>query len=122
MQEIFSEKIAKKYLSELSWSALDKRKLAVSSNDNGISILSGSHRGFMRTGELIGHEAGVTFVSWSGQSEHKLVSASFDHTVRVWDTEKMQCIAWFEYENKMHCAAFLPTGIKKINYNITIFI
>ncbi|XP_031640462.1 protein rigor mortis [Contarinia nasturtii] len=107
--ERYSESISKKYVSELSWSTIDPNKLAVSTNDGKIFIYKEDADTFKRTGELMGHEAGVTFVSWSGQSEHKLVSASFDHTVRVWDTQKLECIAWFEYENKMNCANFLPT-------------
>lgn len=96
----------------MSWSTVDRNKLAVSTNDNFIYILHDADdgNGFKKIGELTGHQSGVTYVSWSGQSEHKLVSASIDHTVRVWDTQTMECIAWSEYENKMHCAAFLPTG------------
>lgn len=107
---MYSEVLSKKYLSELSWSPINPKKLAVSTSDNSIFILEEGDEGFKKTGELVGHQGGVASVRWSGQSEHKLVSASFDHTVRVWDTQTMECIAWSEYENKMHCAIFLPTG------------
>lgn len=103
--------LSKKYLSEISWSPTNPKKLAVSTNENSIFILEVDEQGFKKTGELVGHHSGVVSVEWSGQSEHKLVSASFDNTVRVWDTQKMECIAWSEYENKMFCAIFLPTGI-----------
>lgn len=93
----------------MSWSTVDHNKLAVATSDNTIHILHHDN-GFTKVGELIGHQSVVTFVSWSGKSENKLVSTSFDHTVRVWDTQTMDCIAWSEYENKMQCAAFLPTG------------
>lgn len=92
------------------WSTVNRSKLAVSTSDNSIYILHHDGQNFAKIGELTGHQSGVTFVSWSGQSEHKLVSTSFDHTVRVWDTQTMDCIAWSEYANKMQCAAFLPTG------------
>lgn len=94
----------------MSWSSVNPDKLAVSSSDNSIFILENDANGFKASGKLVGHLAGVTFVKWSSQSDHKLVSASFDHTVRVWDTQTFECIAWSEYENKMFCAAFLPTG------------
>lgn len=109
-QEIYTEVLSRKYLSELSWSPINPKKLAVSTSDNSIFILEENDGGFKKLAELTGHLAGVTTVRWSGQSDHKLVSASFDHTVRVWDTQTMECIAWSEYENKMYCAAFLPTG------------
>lgn len=102
--------LSKKYISEMTWSTVNPNKLAVSGSDNNIYILHHDGNGFTKTGELIGHQSGITCVSWSGKSENKLVSTSFDHTVRVWDTETMECIAWAEYENKMQCAAFLPTG------------
>lgn len=107
---MYSEVLSKKYLSELSWSSINPKKLAVSTSDNSIFILEEDDECFKRIGELTGHLAGVSSVRWSGHSEHKLVSASFDYTVRVWNTQTMECIAWSAYENKMHCAAFLPTG------------
>lgn len=109
-QELFSEVLSKKYLTELSWSEVNSKKLAVASSDSNIFILQDNGDGFKKIGELAGHQSSVTFVSWSTQSENKLVSTSFDHTVRVWDTNTMECIAWSAYENKMHCAIFLPTG------------
>lgn len=122
MQEIYSESLAKKYISELAWSTVNFSKLAVGTNDDKIFILNEScddpirfENGlplvrFDRCGELAGHQSGVTWVKWSNQSEHKLVSASFDRTVRVWNTQTMECTAWCEYENRMHCAIFLPSG------------
>lgn len=65
---------------------------------------------FHKTGELVGHESGVTSVTWSKTSEHKLVSGSFDNTIRIWNTETMECIAWQEYETRMYCALFMPSG------------
>lgn len=104
----------------MSWSPIDCTKLAVSSSDNNIYILHDDGDGFKKIGELVGHQSSVTSVCWSSQSEQKLVSASFDHTVRVWDAQTMECIAWSEYENKMQCAAFLPTGMGYLRYRILI--
>lgn len=94
----------------MSWSPVNRNKLAVSTSDNNIYIVHDAGDGFKKIGDLIGHQSVVTFISWSSQSEDKLVSTSFDHTVRVWNTQTMECIAWSEYENKMQCAAFLPTS------------
>lgn len=110
IQEIFSEVLSKKYLTELSWSTINAKKLAVASSDSNIFIVQDVGDGFKKISELTGHHSGVKSVSWSTQTEHKLVSSSFDHTVRVWNTETQECIAWADYENKMHCAVFLPTG------------
>lgn len=106
----------------MAWSSLDERKLAVSSSDDKIYILNASTStdastiGFEKFGELVGHQSGVTWVHWSNQSEHKLVSASFDSTVRVWNTESLECIAWFESENRMYCAIFSPNGKKPFSH------
>lgn len=94
----------------MSWSTVNPKKLAVASSDSNIFILQDDGEGFKKVGELKGHLSAVTAVNWSTQTEHKLVSSSFDHTVRVWNTETRECIAWSDYENKMHCAVFLPTG------------
>lgn len=116
LQKEYSETLSKKYLSEMSWSPVNRDKIAVSSSDNSIFILERDENSFKTIGKLTEHLAGVTFVQWSSQSEHKLVSTSFDHTVRVWDTQTLECIAWCEYENKMFCATFLPTG----NFHISV--
>lgn len=115
-QEIFAEKLSKKYISEISWSEVNKLKLAVGTNENQIILFEASLGTgdevptFCRMGELVGHQSGITSVSWSNTSEHRLVSSSFDNTVRVWDARTMECIAWHENENKMFCALFMPSG------------
>lgn len=90
--------------------ALNENKIFIIQADSFDEMNSTAN--FKVIGDLVGHTSGVSFVSWSKQSDHKLVSASFDNTVRVWNTQTMECIAWSEYENRMNCAIFMPTGEK----------
>lgn len=90
--------------------------MAVATNDNQIVLFEATLctgddvTKFCRMGELVGHQSGITSVTWSNTSEHRLVSSSFDNTIRVWDARTMACIAWHENENKMFCALFMPSG------------
>lgn len=106
LSEIWSNKLAKKYISSLAWSTVNPLRLAVSSMEDKIHIIE---IGCDDVAELIGHQSGVAWVKWSNQLATKLVSAGFDGAVRVWDTEKKECIAWHRYENRMFTAIFLPT-------------
>lgn len=114
-QEIFSEKLSKKYISEISWSTVNSEKCAVCSADEKIHIIENicndtSKTEFKNVGELIGHEQGLTWVKWSNESEHRLVSTSYDHTIRVWDTQTQKCIALKRFNSKMYCAIFMPSN------------
>lgn len=62
------------------------------------------------TGKLIGHVSGLTCVKWSNESENKLVSTSFDNTVRVWNTEKLECISIYRFSDRLFSAIFYPTN------------
>lgn len=84
--------------------------MAVASSDNHISLVERISDEFTVTGRLPGHAGSVASVDWSKQTINRLVSASFDFSVRVWDTDAMECIAWVEYDNRMQCAIFMPTG------------
>lgn len=114
-QEIFTEKLSRKYISEISWSTVNPEKLAVCSAEEKIQIFENVSNDTLKTefknvGELIGHEQGLTWVKWSNESEHRLVSTSYDHTVRVWDTQAQNCIALKRYNSKMYCAIFMPSN------------
>lgn len=105
-----SEPLSKKYISDLSWSTKKPGTLAAATHDGKIFIFEKDEQTFKQTSVLTGHNLGVISVNWSSQTEHKLVSAGYDHTVRVWNTETLEYIAWVAYESKMCCATFLPTG------------
>lgn len=106
LKDVWAEQLSKKYISSLDWSPISSPvRLAAASMDEKIHIIQiGSDRV-----ELTGHQSGVACVRWSTRSATKLVSAGFDHSVRVWDTEKKVCIGWHQYDNRMFCAMFLPT-------------
>lgn len=106
MHEIWSKQLSKKYISSLAWSPVRPMHLAVASMEDKIHLVE---VGSDEVVDLIGHQSGVACVKWSNQSATKLVSAGFDGSVRVWNTEQKECIAWNRYENRMFCAIFMPT-------------
>lgn len=112
MQELAELSVSKKYISSIAWSPSDSYLMAVAANDTPISLVKrNSETGvFAETGRLEGHKSSVTCVSWSKKNKNCLVSASSDCTVRVWDTEVLECVAWIESDCRMTCAVFMPTG------------
>ncbi|KAK3851599.1 hypothetical protein Pcinc_041767 [Petrolisthes cinctipes] len=69
--------------------------LAVGSNEHKIyifhldTILNGNVEGEVLTqaaGELCGHESRVVWLAWSPHNTGTLASASYDHTIQLWDT------------------------------------
>lgn len=107
LNDVRVEHLSKKYISSLAWSPINNPvQLAAASMGEKIHIIQ---MGSAEVVELIGHQSGVACVKWSNQSATKLVSAGFDCSVRVWDTEGKVCIGWHRYENRMFCAIFLPT-------------
>lgn len=113
MKELWSETLSRKYLGEISWSSVNPSMLAVACDDGKIHLIEALKADdrfeFKRVGELVGHEQSVTCVKWSNQTEHLLVSASNDTSVRVWNTKEMKTIAWHAYESRMFSAIFMPT-------------
>lgn len=110
MNERLSKRISKKYISEIAWNPFEPEKLAIACADDKIVLMDlGAESGSEVVGELVGHMQTVSFVKWSYKSANRLVSASFDGSVRIWDVETRQCIAWQQYDNHMFCAIFMPT-------------
>lgn len=103
---VWTKHLSKKYISSLAWSPVQPQKLAVASMDDKCHIVD---IGSDAIDELVGHQSGVASVKWSQQSATKLVTASFDGSVRVWDTATKECTAWHRYDNRMFCAIFMPT-------------
>lgn len=102
--------VSKKYITSIAWSSLNNFLMAIASHDNHISLVEQRSDEFAEIGRLTGHTGSVTSVEWCKQTTNFLVSASFDHSVRVWNADTLACIAWMEYDNRMQCAIFLPTG------------
>lgn len=110
LKESWSKKISKKYICEIAWNPIHTNKLAIACADDKIVILElNSENNWEIAKELIGHTQTVAFVKWSDKNVNRLVSASFDGSVRVWDIESGDCIAWNQYDNHMFCAIFMPT-------------
>lgn len=106
-------------MSHFAWNPIAENRLAISSMEtdiylatcaNGANLLEVDENDRVHIdGKLSGHLNGVTSIEWSNHTEHRLVSCSFDSTVRVWDTEKFECIAKVSYSSRTHCARFSPT-------------
>lgn len=104
--------IFKKYITECAWSSVTPNRLALSSLDEDIQLFTiqtnDSNELVRNDGKLIGHKHGINTVKWSTHTEHRLLSCSNDCTVRVWDTEKLECISLYMYNYRVHCAIFSP--------------
>lgn len=112
-QEIFKEKLSRKYISDVACNPVNVNVIAVSSLEETIHILKNTgtdtkNSEFKKISELIGHKQGVTCLKWSNECENRLVSASYDYSVRVWNTDTQECIAINRYDSKMYCAIFMP--------------
>lgn len=106
--EIYKESISlrKLYVSSISWNPINVRILAAASMDQDIRIINLLSNNESKT--LSGHTSGVASVKWSFNSMNKLVSASFDHSVRVWDTNTQTTISIYKFGNCMFSAIFSP--------------
>lgn len=84
-------------------------KLAVSCSESGIFVFDFvSDKEVTNVGELVGQK-GVPYIKWSNESEHKLVSAGFDGTVRVWDVATLTCTSLYQYDCIMYAVMFMPS-------------
>lgn len=106
-------------MSHFAWNRIATNRLAISSMETDIHLVTcvsaanllemAENDRIHIDGKLSGHQSGVTSIEWSSHTEHRLVSCSFDSSVRVWDTEKLECIAKVSYGSRTHCARFLPS-------------
>lgn len=119
LQLLWYSKVSNKYITECAWSTIAPNRLAISSLDNEIHLFTtctnGNDKDIVHVdGKLIGHKLGVNQVKWSNHNENRLVSCSNDCTVRVWDTEKFECISLVTYSARMHFATFSPNDANLI--------
>ncbi|XP_038109419.1 protein rigor mortis [Culex quinquefasciatus] len=116
--KLFQRNIASRYISSLQFK---DGVLAVSSNDSHIRLIDFSNGIDDKVEDnvrlLEGHASGVCNVRWGHGDSKLLVSASFDNTVRVWDTTTASCLAVYHSVESVFCAIFSP-----IHENIVIFV
>ncbi len=67
----------------------DGKYLATGSVDHDI-IIYNADDGYSVFRRLVGHSGSIVYLSWSFDDE-KLISTSFDQTVRIWDVNTTQC-------------------------------
>lgn len=71
---------------DVSFSEASESVIAVANGDGGVRLFDLSHPGDRPVALLSGHSAETYSVDWNAQAKHLLCSASWDKSVRVWDT------------------------------------
>uniref|UniRef100_A0A182WA53 Uncharacterized protein n=1 Tax=Anopheles minimus TaxID=112268 RepID=A0A182WA53_9DIPT len=112
------KRIAKRYISGL---AFKNNYVAAGSNDHTIRIINFSD-GFEGAAEketilLEGHAEGVCKVRWNRGDTMRLVSCSFDCTIRVWDVLTGDCLSIYRTQSHTYAAIFSP-----LDENIIFFV
>uniref|UniRef100_A0A182MVR0 Uncharacterized protein n=1 Tax=Anopheles culicifacies TaxID=139723 RepID=A0A182MVR0_9DIPT len=115
---LYHSTIAKRYISGLEFK---NKYLAVGSNDHTIRIINFSE-GFEGEADkkqilLEGHKEGVCKVRWNRGDTMRLVSCSFDNTVRVWDALSGDCLSIYRTQSYSYAAIFSP-----LDENIIFFV
>lgn len=118
LKKLYQRNIASRYISSLQFK---DDVLAVASSDNHIRLIDFT-KGIDDKVEdnvrlLEGHTSGVCNIRWGHGDSKLLVSASFDNSVRVWDTTTTNCLAVYHSVDSVFCAIFSP-----IHENIVIFV
>lgn len=108
-QIVFSTQISSKYVSECAWNPMNSSKVAFSSFDRGISIFDVSQEKPIEGVLFLDSPPGTTHIKWSGQTEHMLVSCSYDGSVCVWNTDTKTCLVTHRLSNSSYSAMFMPT-------------
>ena len=86
----------------------DTMALAVGGHDPIIRLVNGSNG--RKMGKLEGHRMGITQLRISGDGK-RMLSASIDKTVRLWDLDDFSAVRTFEWhETPVFAAAFSPDG------------
>lgn len=118
LPQLYQRNIARRYISSMQ---CKDGILAVSSYENHIRLIDFSN-GIDDAVEdnirlLEGHRMGVCNIRWGYGDSKLLVSASYDNSVRVWDTTTANCLAVYNSVDLVYCAIFSP-----IHENIVIFV
>ncbi|XP_049280865.1 protein rigor mortis isoform X2 [Anopheles funestus] len=115
---LYHKKIAKRYICGLEFK---NNYLAVGSNDHSIRVINFSD-GFDGEAEkeqvlLEGHTDGICKVRWNRGDTMRLVSCSFDCTIRIWDTSSATCLKIYHTRSFAYAAIFSP-----LDENIILFV
>uniref|UniRef100_A0A182TB35 WD_REPEATS_REGION domain-containing protein n=1 Tax=Anopheles maculatus TaxID=74869 RepID=A0A182TB35_9DIPT len=116
--QLYYSKLAKRYISSL---AFKNNYLAVGSNDHTIRLINCSN-GFCEAVKeqstlLEGHTDGICKLRWNRGDAMRLVSSSFDSTIRVWDAVSGTCLKIFHTGSFAYAAIFSP-----LDENIIFFV
>lgn len=97
---------------------------ALAFSGGGDSIVVGGHDPFIRVfavdtgmprGKLEGHRMGITDLSVSAEGD-RVLSASIDKTVRLWDLRSFALINTFnDHENQVYAVRFLPDAMSFVS-------
>uniref|UniRef100_A0A182Q7I2 WD repeat-containing protein 55 homolog n=1 Tax=Anopheles farauti TaxID=69004 RepID=A0A182Q7I2_9DIPT len=117
MKELYRKKIAKRYICALEYK---KTYLAVASFDSTIRVIN-FENGFDDEKEqqiiaLEGHTEGICKLRWSRSDTMRIVSCSFDCTIRVWDALSATCLKVYHTGSYAFAAMFSPLDENLILY------
>lgn len=107
-QLVFTGQISTKYISECAWNPMNPSKVAFASFDRGINIFNMDQEEPNDGMVFLDSPPGTTHVKWSGQTEHLLVSCSYDGSVCVWNTDTKICLVTHMLSNSSYSAMFMP--------------
>ncbi|XP_055539791.1 protein rigor mortis isoform X2 [Wyeomyia smithii] len=109
LAQLYRRSITRRYITSMQ---LKDNILAVASNENSIRLIDFSNGIDDKTDDNIkvleGHSLGVCCLRWGHGNSKLLVSASFDSTVRVWDTITFNCLSVYNSMDSVFCAFFSP--------------
>ncbi|XP_065090276.1 protein rigor mortis isoform X2 [Ochlerotatus camptorhynchus] len=109
LTQLYHRSISRRYICSMQFK---DNVLAVASNEINIRLIDFSNGMDDKVDDnittLTGHLEGVCCLRWGHGDSKLLVSASFDDTVRVWDTANGSCIAVYRSIDSVFCAIFSP--------------
>uniref|UniRef100_A0A182YIM0 WD_REPEATS_REGION domain-containing protein n=1 Tax=Anopheles stephensi TaxID=30069 RepID=A0A182YIM0_ANOST len=118
LKQLYHGKLAKRYISSL---VFKNNYLAVGSNDRTIRLINCSDgvsgEAVQQSTLLEGHTDGVCKVRWNRSDAMRLVSSSFDSTIRVWDALSATCLKIYHTKSFVYAAIFSP-----LDENLILFV